>query len=268
MLRYTVAMKIKDSQLGFAHSLLVLLLVVVAVGAIGFFAFRNIQDRQSAEKNDTGVQTSQVKDESTIKLQNFGIASMDSVLVTNDALREYDSMGLKGFYPFGDKLGGKTDTRLNPNFEFSSLKPGTKVISAIDGVVGFIKKQAETGDSEVFIQPSNGSVWTLGYDHISNVAVKKGQKVKAGEIIGDPAMQGNGALRFEFQVNKDEAGVTTHVCPSLKLDKDVKDSILTEVSAMQQSWNAVSGMNLYDLASQNPAGCIKKTMTVAEAEGR
>lgn len=248
---------------------LVLVLVVAVVGGAGFFAYKNIQDKQDADL-DSGVgQSSQTKsDDSDIQLQNLGIASLDSVLVTTDALLEYDSMGLKGFYPFGDKLGGKLDIRLNPNFEFSSLKSGTKIVSAIDGVVGFIKTQAETGDSEVFIQPSNGSVWTLGYDHISNVTVKKGQKVKIGDVIGEPAVQGNGALRFEFQINKDEAGVTTHVCPSLKLDTDVKESVLAEIAAMEQSWNIVSGINLYDLAAQDPAGCVKKTMTVAEAEGR
>mgnify|MGYP000897664163 FL=1 len=268
MLRYTIYMKIKYNQKGFAHSLFVLLIVVVAVGAIGFFTYKNIQNNKSEEKSSTIGQTSNVKNDSTIELQNLGIVSMDSVLVTNDVLREYDSMGLKGFYPFGDKLGGKTDSRLNPNFEFSSLKPGTKVISAIDGEVGFIKKQSETGDSEVFIQPTGGSVWTIGYDHIANVAVKKGQKVKAGNVIGEPAVQGNGSLRFEFQINKDEAGVTTHVCPSTLLSKDVKDNLIEQIAAMEQSWNTVSGMNLYDVASQNPAGCIKKTMTPAQAEGR
>ncbi len=249
--------------------LLVLVLVSAVVGGAGFFTYKNIQNKEAEELNSNVERSPQTKsDDSDIQRQNLGLVSMDSVLVTNDALREYDSMGLKGFYPFGDKLGGKTDTRLNPNFEFSSLKPGTKVISAIDGVVGFIKTQSETGDSEVFIQPSDGSVWTLGYDHISNVTVKKGQKVKAGDVIGEPAVQGNGALRFEFQINKDEAGVTTHVCPSLKLEANVRDTVLAEITAMEQSWNTVSGMNLYDVASQNPAGCIKKTMTPAQAEGR
>lgn len=249
--------------------ILVLVLVVVVVGGAGFFTYKNIQNKEEENLNSNVESTPQTSSEdSDIQLKNLGIASMDGVLVTNDALREYDSMGLKGFYPFGDKLGGKKDIRLNPNFEFSSLKPGTMIVSAIDGVVGFIKQQPDTGDSEVFIQPSNGSVWTIGYDHIANVKVKKGHKVKTGDIIGEPAIQGNGALRFEFQINKDEAGVTTHVCPSLKLDASVKDSVLAEVAAMEQSWNTVSGMNLYDVASQNPAGCIKKTMTPAQAEGR
>ena len=133
-------MKIKYNQKGFAHSLFVLLIVVVAVGAIGFFTYKNIQNNKSEEKSSTIGQTSNVKNDSTIELQNLGIVSMDSVLVTNDVLREYDSMGLKGFYPFGDKLGGKTDSRLNPNFEFSSLKTSSTNKPGIPCKGSMIKK--------------------------------------------------------------------------------------------------------------------------------
>jgi murein DD-endopeptidase MepM/ murein hydrolase activator NlpD len=259
-------MKIINNQHGFAHAILVLVIVVVAVGGMGFVAYKNIASKE--DTSTSAVKSKSASNESDLALENVGLASMDSVFVTNDALREYDSMGLKGFYPFGDKLGGKTDTRLNPNFEFSSLKTGTKVISAIDGVVAFIKEQPGSGDSEVFIQPKDGSIWTVGYDHISSVAVKKGELVKAGDVIGDPAVQGNGALRFEIQINKDVDGETTHVCPSTLLDEVLKTKLLGELSAMQQSWNTVSGINLYDVASQNPIGCVKQTMTPAEAEGR
>lgn len=261
-------MKAKLNQNGLAHIGIIILIVIVlaVVGAVGFRVFQ--QKTSQDPTSNTSPSGQAVKDEATIELQNFGLVSMDSVLVTNDALREYDSMGLKGFYPFGDKLGGKDDTRLNPNFEFSSLKQGTQIVSAIDGIVAFIKEQPDTGDFEVFIQPSEGSIWTVGYDHISNVVVKKGDSIKAGAVIGDPTPQGNGALRFEIQVNKDQSGTTTHVCPSTLLAADVKGETLQELTNMQQAWNTVTGRALYDVAAQNPVGCLKTTMSVNEAEGR
>lgn len=257
-------MKHKLDQHGIAHLALVLILVIVVVGVAGYISFSRINQNQPGESKvlDGG------ESEPEVVLQNLGLESLDNVLITNDAVREYESMGLKGFYPFGDKLEGKTDSRLNPNFEFSSLKPGTKVVSAIDGVVAFIKEQAETGDSEVFIQSKEGSIWTIGYDHISNLQVKKGDLVKAGDVIGDPTVQGNGALRFEIQVNRDEAGDTTHICPSNLLSGDVRDKLLEDLSVMQQQWNSTTGLSLYNLQDQNPVGCIKQTMTVAESEGR
>lgn len=264
----TFRMKANLNRYGIAHIGLILLIVAV-ITVVGVVGFRVFQQGTSSEPNDDSNQSGQaIEGESMIELQNFGLASMDSVLVTSSALSEYDSMGLKGFYPFGDKLGGKEDTRLNPTFEFSSLKEGSKVISAIDGIVAFIKEQPDTGDSEVFIQPKDNSMWTVGYDHISSVAVKKGDSIKAGAVIGDPTPQGNGALRFEIQVNKDQSGVTTHVCPSTLLAADVKSVTLQELATMQQAWNTVTGRPLYDVAAQNPVGCLKTTMTVNEAEGR
>lgn len=253
-------MKRTSGQSGFAH--LGLLLLIFAVSAvIGFVGFKVIKQNQGKP-----VSTNLADDK--LELQNVGLANMESVLVTEDALREYDSMGLKGFYPFGDKLGGKTDTRINPNFEFASLKEGTEVISALDGVVAFIKEQPGSGDSEVFIQPKDGSMWTVGYDHITSVVVQKGQAIKAGAVIGKPARQGNGALRFEIQVNRDQASTTTHVCPSTLLASAVKDTVLGELAAMQQEWNTTTGRELYNIAAQNPVGCLKTTMSVNEAEGR
>lgn len=262
-------MNIQRNQAGIAHigMILVIVVVLIAVALVGLRVIQQSSNTDETNRTDD-PSTSDAQSEATPKLQNVGLASMDSVLVTPDALREYDTMGLKGFYPFGDKLGGKTDTRLNPNFEFASLKDDTKVISAIDGVVAFIKEQSESGDTEVFIQPKEGSIWTIGYDHLTNVTVKKGDTVKAGAVIGQPAVQNNGALRFEIQINKDESGVTTHVCPSTLLDDNVKSQVLGQLTSMQQAWNTVTGLNLYDTAAQDPVGCLKKTMTVAEAEGR
>lgn len=261
-------MKVRLNEQGLAHIGLILLVVAV-VAVVGAVGFRVLQQRNDKASSNSGGQSAQTnRDEPTLELQNFGLASLDSVLVTNDALREYESRGLKGFYPFGDKLGGKDDTRLNPNFEFSSLKEGTQVISAIDGIVTFIKEQPDSRDFEVFIQPKEGSMWTVGYDHISGVAVKKGEAISAGTVIGNPTRQGNGALRFEIQINKDQSGTTTHICPSTLLATNVKNSALQELTSMQQAWNTVSGKALYDIAAQQPIGCLKTTMTVAEAEGR
>lgn len=253
--------KLTANQNGLGH--VIVLLVAVIVVVVGFVGWRVM----SSSDEDSSEQTTSDKnetDEPDISLQNIGLASLDSVLVSTNATREFKDKGLKGFYVFGDSLSGG---RLNPNFEFSSLKDGTKVVSAIDGMVAFIKEQTEANDFEVFIQPKEGSMWTLGYDHIVNVAVQKDDSIKAGDVIGEPAMQNNGLTRFEIQINKDEEGKTTHYCPSVLLAESVKDKVLSALTAMQDDWEATTGLELYSLASQDPVGCLKKTMTTSEAEG-
>lgn len=137
----------------------------------------------------------------------------------------------------------------------------------VDGIVRFIKQQPDSKDYEVFIQPKEGSVWTIGYDHLTDVSVKKGQTVKAGDALGKPAVQNNGLLRFEIQINKDENGQTTHYCPTTLLAASVKDKWLTELTTMQNSWETKTGLELYDLTAQDPVGCLAKTLTPQQAEG-
>ena len=258
--------QLKNNQSGMAH-VGVVVLVVVVLAVIGFVGFNvmnkeEADDNQSQQTSQTTPQTSEA--EPDIALQNFGLASLDSVLVSEDAVREYSSKQLKGFYVFGDKLSGG---RSNPNFEFASLKSGTEVVAAIDGVIAFVKEQPDSGDMEVFLQPKEGSMWTIGYDHLTDLAVKQGDQVKAGDVLGKPAKQGNGVLRFEIQINKDKDGETLHVCPSTLLAKDVSTALLKDLANMQKAWETTTGLDLYDLGEQDPVGCLEQSMTPSQAEG-
>lgn len=251
-------------QAGFGH--IAVLLVVVIVTVIGFVGWTILKSNKNdtTQKQTTTQQSSEMAEaEADIVLQNIGLSSIDDIDITTQATREFKSHGLKGFYIFGDTLkGGRT----NPNFEYASLKSGTKIISATDGIVAFIKEQSDSSDSEVFIQPKEGSAWTVGYDHVVNITVKKGDTIKAGAVIGEPAVQNNGLTRFEIQINKDENGITTHYCPSVLLATSVKDKIVADLTAMQNKWESVTGLELYDVAKQSPVGCTKATMTSTEAE--
>lgn len=248
------------NQKGFSHLLIIPILLVLA--GIGFAAYRVTKNNPPAESSEKKIAVDE--SEPDIVLQNIGIDDIDSIDINDYAVREFDTHGLKGFYVFGDSLSGG---RLNPNFEFSSLKDDTKVVSAIDGVVTFIKEQSETSDFEVFVQPKDGSAWTVGYDHLVNVVVTKDQTVKAGDTLGEPAVQNNGLTRFEMQINKDVGGETTHYCPTVLLDIDVKSAIEEKLLEMQRSWESVTGKELYDTDAQDPIGCLKTTLTPSEAEG-
>jgi hypothetical protein len=80
-------------------------------------------------------------------------------------------------------------------------------------------------------------------------------------------VQNNGLIRFEVQINKDLGGETTHYCPTTLLDKDVKVEVEEQLLEMQRSWESVTGKELYDTDAQDPIGCLKTTLTPAEAEG-
>ncbi len=268
----------KHNSSGFAHLILVVIAVIVIVGGVGAYVVTKQDSNDSGQSNNisntpenTPTQSAHAGHnmgvEPAIELQNIGIDTIDNVDITQNAVREFTSNSFKGFYAFGDTLGGG-GSRQNPNFEFSSLKSGTRAIAAIDGVIAFIQEQTDSNDYEVFLQPKENSMWTIGYDHLTNITVKKGDTVQAGDVLGEPATQQNGALRFEIQINKDENGQTTHICPTTLLSDSVAATIESHLKTMMQSWETTTGLDLYDIDAQKPAGCLVQTLTPAQAEGR
>lgn len=264
-----------NDQSGATHFVIIAVVAIAAIiGFVGIKVARHsVQRKDDVSKRSESSEGARGKEQNSIgttqepdiALQNIGLENMSRVDITQNAVLEFKNKGLKGFYIFGDKLSGG---RQNPNFEFASIKEGSKVISAIDGVIGFIKEQPESNDFEVIVQPKDQSVWTIAYDHLTNLSVKKGDVVKSGMPLGEPSRQNNGLLRFEIQINKDINGQTTHYCPSSLLAPKVKDTILSELSTMQQSWEATTKLELYDTMAQSPVGCIKPTLSPTDAEGR
>lgn len=251
-----------------------MVLVAVGIALLGVIAFSavTILNKKDDTKTKENTQAATNAAESTNKkqsddlvLQNVGLDTFDNILYDKHALSAYKTDGLKGFYFFGDTLPG---ARKNPNFEFSSLKEGTKIIAAIDGTITFIKEQSESSDKEVFLQTSENSQWIIGYDHLVNVTVKKGDKVKVGDVLGEPGVQNNGLRRFEFQVNKKQSGQDDiHVCPSTLVAPAAKDVLLQSLSTMMQKWNTTAGESIYDLTIQTPIGCLVDTLTPQQAQG-
>ena len=191
--------------------------------------------------------------EDTIELKNLG-TDLTNLIVDNNVLREYKTAGIKGFYTFGEKLPGKEV--LNPNFEYASLRSSTKVISPIDGVIGFIRPQEDTKDSEVFIQTFEGSIWTISMDHLIKLEVKKGDKVSVGDVIGYPNLQGNGTYRFEIQINRDKDGKTSYFCPTFLLESNAREILGKKISEFEKSWESVSKLDLYSIEKEKYPGCL------------
>ncbi len=268
MQTYKKAQLQKRNQSGIGHLLILVVVAVIAVVGLVGWNIAKQKDKQNGKFDGDGGNAQSSADsenEAELTIQNFGLASiLEATNFTKQATQDYAQSGMKGLYVFGDKLPGD---RLNPNFEFSSINADVKVISAIDGVVGFIKQQSDSKDYEVFLQPQENSIWQVGYDHITNLKVSKGQAVKAGDVIGNAAVQNNGLNRFEFQVNKQSGSDGLHICPSTLLASGVKDKVLADLKATQEKWQTFSGLSLYDIAGQSPIGCLQKTLTPDQAQG-
>ena len=105
------------------------------------------------------------------------------------------------FYGFGmrDQSG-----QLQPLFKWYTTTD-THVISPCDGVVGQVVKQPESHDYEIHIIPKGITgffglplSYFVSLDHVSDVKVKAGQEVKAGQVIGKVGGDGMNDLGIGF----------------------------------------------------------------------
>ena len=141
---------------------------------------------------------------------------------------------------------------------------GTGVMAISDGIVTSIKLQ-ETGDVELGITRPENPLWGFGYDHVINIRIKEGDRVEAGDVIGEVSnysqwLREDGYGVVEISLVNLERGYTPH-CPFKYLDESIKQDYLNKISALYKSWEKYIGnSSLYDEENNFMPGCIKEKL--------
>ena len=103
------------------------------------------------------------------------------------------------------------------------------------------------------------------HEHLISPTVKVGAKVKAGQQIGtvsdyNPHWKAKGLGVIDtgvFFSKNDNSGKPWHACLANYLAPAKKASMITVLTSIQKAWIAERGdPTLYDLAAQNPVGCL------------
>lgn len=138
------------------------------------------------------------------------------------------------------------------------LPLGTKVHALVDGEVFDVPK-LYSNDYSVMVQ-GEGSELIFETEHVINVKVKKGDKVKAGDVIAEvsdyDAKNYAGMGLVEIGVLKG-GNPPSHVCPFDYLDESIKDDTLKKISGLQKSWEEYRGdSSIYDESKVVIPGCL------------
>lgn len=137
---------------------------------------------------------------------------------------------------------------------------GTKVRSLVDGVV-FNVPTLYSGDYSVQVYDGRDASWVYETEHVINPLVKKGDTVKAGQVVAEVSnysAQGYDGLGL-FEIGLLRGGQTpSHVCPFTYLDESIKDEMFEKLSALMKSWEEYRGdSTLYPDESTYPIlGCL------------
>ncbi len=268
------------NQKGFTHILLVIICAVVLGGVI-FFAYTKVSSNKNNHSsnqlanNASGSESHGAENASntpTIKNLPINIDKYNpSTGMAGDMkFTKWASMKTGGleaiFLEYGNKIKASSarESRLNPQPTFVAPL-GTKVHSIVDGTVYDVPK-LYSNDYSIMVQGKDQSV-IFETEHVINPLVKKGDKVKAGQVIAEVSnydshnLDGLGLVEMGVLL---PGNPPKHACTFSYLDPSVKDDISAKITQLQNDWESYMGdQNIYDQASQPIPGCT----TLDEVEG-
>lgn len=257
-----------QTQSGFAVLEAVIILVVVAaIGTAGYFVFAKNKNKQTEPIASSNA--AQVAEKSSAKIKHLGINLDAYDPATNKAgdllftKQKFSSNIQMIFMPYGYVISGENtstgQSKGNPQPTF--IAPlGTKVHAIVDGTV-FEVPTLWSKDYSVQIQPE-GSDLIFEMEHVINVKVKKGDKVKAGDVVAEvsdfDARNYAGQGLVEFGVLKG-GNPPSHLCLFDYLDDSIKDDTFAKITALMKSWEDYrSDSTIYDESKVVVPGCYSR----------
>lgn len=255
----------KNRQAG--SGLIGVILLVVIVGMLAYTGFRVYESKNS---KITAENAEQKATDSKVKIKHIGFNFDYYNPQTNMA---GDIKFTKFVWPEGsfgaifseyDRLdvvntakGAAGGSNPQPTF---LLPLGTKVHALIDGEVVKVPK-LYSGDYSVHMQ-GEGSNLVFETEHVINVKVKVGDKVKAGDVIAEVSdyngdrLDGMGLVELGVLITGKTPG---HACTFDYLDDSIKTETLKKIRALEDSWEAYRGEpNAYQQDKEVIPGCLSR----------
>ena len=148
--------------------------------------------------------------------------------------------------------------KINPQPTFI-LPMGTKVHALIDGIVVDIPK-LYSGDYSVMVAPNKNSAWAYETEHVINVQVKVGDRVRAGQVVAEVSdydSHNYGGLGLvEIGILKG-GNPPKHLCPFKYLDSAIKQDVENEILEFYKSWEEFQDdEDIYDEDAYDSPGCL------------
>lgn len=236
---------------GYVHVVAMFVLVVVAGLVIFGFMMSGIEKPRQEEETGMG----EVADgQPPVLIQNIGI-DFDDFEFTREEISFNRLFFDYGFPIPANDLG---DARRNPQPTFI-LPLGTEVTSLIDGVVVDVPK-LYSGDFSVMVAPDKNSNWVYETEHVINVRVAKGDRVRAGQVVAEvsdfDARNYGGLGLVEIGILKG-GNPPEHLCPFQYLDKSIKDEVETQILRHYKDWELFKGdITIFDEEALVSPGCL------------
>lgn len=145
------------------------------------------------------------------------------------------------------------------------LPIGYTVTAVSEGVVRDIVELDGPNDQLIMVTPDDAPLWTIGYEHVSNVMVTVGQRVSVGDIVAEISpdnsqfFQGFGKTAIMVFVDTNNRNANLAYCPFLLLDNSVRQTVYDQINTHVQQWEANKGEDIFNENEWSSVGCYFET---------
>lgn len=250
-------------------SLIALILVIIVLGVASYTAFR-VYQAQTGKITAASAEEKAAKSEVKIKHIGFNLDYYNpqtnmagDIRFTKFAWPEGSFGAIFSEYDRPDVVNTAKGAAGGSNPQPTFLLPlGTKIHALIDGEVVKVPK-LYSGDYSVHMQ-GEGSDLVFETEHVINVNVKVGDKVKAGDIIAEVSnyngdrLDGMGLVELGVLITGKTPG---HACTFDYLDDSIKTETLKKLRALEDSWESYRGEpNAYQQDKEVIPGCLSRNI--------
>lgn len=139
---------------------------------------------------------------------------------------------------------------------------GTQVTAVSNGKVRDIYEIDGVDDVLIMVTPDDADLWTIGYEHVSNIQVSVGDQLTLGDYIADFSPQNDqvwdtaaktALMIFYDNGERDEPNLT--ICPFDVIDASAKEQIQIDIQAHIDAWEAARSANTFDQDAWESFGC-------------
>jgi len=179
--------------------------------------------------------------EPPLKLKGIGVNFEDFVFTKEKLEFNRLFIGFGFVIPANQSSSGSDKRNPQPTYV---VPMGTKVRSIVDGIVVAIPT-LWSGDFSIQVtQDGTMQTWIYEMEHLIKPMVKVGERVTAGQVVGEVSNFSNGAPpgygAVEIGVLKG-GRVAQHVCPFAYLDDTIREQTFIKLKALFTSWEGYIG---------------------------
>src|SRR3989344_1589342 len=226
--------------------------VILIVGIIGGFFILTSNKSGPISRSQNGV-VNRNTNEPPLKIKSIGIEFSDFKF-TKEKL-QFNRL----FMDYGFVIPASPDNPSKANPQSTFILPlGTPVRSLVDGVVAAMPT-LWSGDISIQVTKTGKlERWIYETEHVKNVLVKVGDKVKAGQIIAEVSDFDKGAPAGFGAV---EIGILKggnppqHICPFAYLDDSIREETFSKMNELFKTWEEYVGDQTLYMETEIP-GCL------------